>query len=344
MSEVVRGRRRPVPITGQRTEAFEVLTRQECLRLLGQKRLGRVAGSTGGRPAVVPVRFALVRDDIVFVADPKGRLDRAMEDEISAFEVDLLDPAEGWSVVVTGPAAEVTDDDELRRLRTFVSGSSPPDSDQTRLFRLATGTLSGRRILRQPMYVAGSIRAAAVSTRPAQPDGATDDLPDPLDDVRVENLTRDECMRWLATTEVGRFVVVLHGEPRVFPVNYALDGEAVVFRTAPGAKLEGVSRSLAAFQVDHLIPGSVTGWSVEVEGIAQEITSADSPALHERIDALHVRSWASGDRSYFVRILPIAVRGTRYGQAVGAEGSGPSALSGPARNSHRWSSAETRLS
>ncbi|MDQ1568470.1 MAG: uncharacterized protein QOF96_3350 [Actinomycetota bacterium] len=331
-----------VSMTGQRTEAFEVLTRQECLRLVGQKRLGRVAGSTGGRPAVVPVRFALVRDDIVFVADPKGRLDRALEDKISAFEVDVIDPAEGWSVVVTGPAAEVTDDDELRRLRTFVGGSGPPG--QPRLFRLATGTLSGRRLLRQPMYVAGSIRAAAVSTRPAQRDGATDDLLDPLDDVRVENLTRDECMRWLAATEVGRFVVVLHGEPCVFPVNYALDGEAIVFRTAPGAKLEGVSRSMAAFQVDHLPPGSVKGWSVEVEGIAQEITSADGPALHERIDALHVRSWASGDRSYFVRILPIAVRGTRYGPAVGAEGSGPSALSGPARNSHRWSSAETRLS
>jgi nitroimidazol reductase NimA-like FMN-containing flavoprotein (pyridoxamine 5'-phosphate oxidase superfamily) len=313
--------------TGSRAEALEVLTRQECLRLLAQGRLGRVAGfGAGDLLTVVPVRFALVGDHIVFIADSRSRLDTT---RILQVEVDLIDPAEGWSVVITGRAAEVADEGELRRLRAFLGGAVAADA---RLFRLPTERLSGRRIVRQPMYVAGSIRAAAVSTRPAEPGRATDTAPNPVDDVHLESLATEECLRCLASAEVGRLVVVLGGEPHIFPVNYALDGDAIVFRTAPGTKLEGTSRSLVAFQVDHLPAGSATGWSVLVQGIAQEIASVDAPSLRERIDALHVRSWASGDRLHFVRILPIAVTGTRYGIAYPPgprpepDGSGPSAL------------------
>jgi nitroimidazol reductase NimA-like FMN-containing flavoprotein (pyridoxamine 5'-phosphate oxidase superfamily) len=276
--------------------------------LLGQARLGRAVGCSGGElPVIVPVRFALVGDDIVFIADCASRLDTG---KILAFEVDLIDPAEGWSVVVIGRADEVLDEGERRRLRAIFGGTTPPDA---RLLRLPTERLSGRRILRQPMYVAGSVRHAAVSTRPAERGPAAEAVPDPVDGVRRASLTTNECLQCLATTEVGRLVVVVGGEPQVFPVNYALDGDAVVFRTAPGTKLEGTTRSAVAFQADHLSAGSVTGWSVVVQGIAQEITSADAPDVHERVAALNVRSWASGDRVHFVRILPLSLNGTRYG-------------------------------
>jgi nitroimidazol reductase NimA-like FMN-containing flavoprotein (pyridoxamine 5'-phosphate oxidase superfamily) len=113
--------------------------------------------------------------------------------------------------------------------------------------------------------------------------------------------------------------VVLAGRPAVFPVNYALDGDAVVFRTAPGTKLEAISRSLVAFQVDCWAP-SGTGWSVVVEGFAQEVTSADAPGLRERLAALPLRPWAPGDRLHFVRIVPFTITGARLHPTTNGNG------------------------
>lgn len=51
---------------------------------------------------------------------------------------------------------------------------------------------------------------------------------------------------------IGRVATVTatRPEPLVVPVACLLDGEAIVFRTAPGAKLEGIRSSPASFEVD----------------------------------------------------------------------------------------------
>src|SRR3954469_1411979 len=53
----------------------------------------------------------------------------------------------------------------------------------------------------------------------------------------LEELSDAECRELLGAHEVGRLIVVLDGEPHVFPVNYAFDGEGIVVRTDHGAKL-----------------------------------------------------------------------------------------------------------
>lgn len=88
-----------------------------------------------------------------------------------------------------------------------------------------------------------------------------------------------------------------------------------MFRTGPGTKLEAISRSLAAFEVDRLSPVSLAGWSVVVEGIAQEVTSADAPGVRERLADLPVRPWAAGDRHHFVRIVAMSITGIRLSPA-----------------------------
>jgi uncharacterized protein len=47
----------------------------------------------------------------------------------------------------------------------------------------------------------------------------------------LEALPREACLALLAAEEVGRFVCVAGGQPHIVPVNYALDGETIVFRT-----------------------------------------------------------------------------------------------------------------
>ena len=129
----------------------------------------------------------------------------------------------------------------------------------------------------------------------------------------IERLTREECVALMATQDVGRLVVTEHGQPLVFPVNYALDGEAPVFRTASGAKLWSSSHSPVAFEVDSLDSQTKTGWSVIVHGLAHEVTAFDRRDLQFRVAGLAIHPWASGDKPSTVRIEPRLITGRRIG-------------------------------
>src|SRR2546423_14589095 len=94
----------------------------------------------------------------------------------------------------------------------------------------------------------------------------------------IEMIDRDECVRLLASQQVGRLAVAYEGHPDVFPVNYVLDGECIVFRTAEGSKLRGAERERLAFEVDQLDPVSHSGWSGVGHGAGQQMTGFGSPA------------------------------------------------------------------
>lgn len=126
---------------------------------------------------------------------------------------------------------------------------------------------------------------------------------------RIETLSRDDCLRLLGTQQVGRVAVVDHGYPHVMPVNYAMDGDAVVFRTASGLKLDGASRSPMAFEVDEIDRDGRIGWSVVVHGVAQEVTEHDRRDLVSRVRALDVEPWAPGEKPHFVRLPAHTVTG-----------------------------------
>jgi uncharacterized protein len=75
-----------------------------------------------------------------------------------------------------------------------------------------------------------------------------------LHDARtgIELVDHQLCLRLLAWDVIGRLAVVAPGgSPMVFPVNYVLDGEAIVFRTAPGTKLDAGSGGQACFEIDQ---------------------------------------------------------------------------------------------
>ena len=129
----------------------------------------------------------------------------------------------------------------------------------------------------------------------------------------IEVIERDECLRLLATQEVGRLGFITHGAVEVLPVNYALDGEAIVFATAIGTKLWAAEQADVAFEVDSTNPVVKAGWSVLVHGQAQEVTSLDAPDVLRRVKELSVQPWAGGDRPHLVRIVPRRITGRRVG-------------------------------
>jgi len=129
----------------------------------------------------------------------------------------------------------------------------------------------------------------------------------------TEVVAREECLRLLADEVVGRIGFVVAGAPEVLPVNYVLDGEAVVFRTAAGSKLDWATRAPVVFEVDHFDGATRSGWSVIVHGRADEVTTFDRVELRQRVASLPVDPWAPGEKSHVVRIVPSVITGRRVG-------------------------------
>jgi len=94
----------------------------------------------------------------------------------------------------------------------------------------------------------------------------------------VEELSQQDCLDLLATEQVGRLAVVVDLYPQVFPVNYRLDDFVVAFRTHIGTKLLAANHANVGFEVDHLDPVSRSGWSVLIQGMAEDTSPTTVPA------------------------------------------------------------------
>jgi nitroimidazol reductase NimA-like FMN-containing flavoprotein (pyridoxamine 5'-phosphate oxidase superfamily) len=129
----------------------------------------------------------------------------------------------------------------------------------------------------------------------------------------IEHIDRDECLRLLAADEIGRLAVNDGSTPTIFPVNYRLDGEAIVFRTAPGTKLESGPRSPACFEIDRFDRTARAGWSVVVVGRLEEVTQYDARTF-ARVTDLPVDPWADNEKSHWMRLVPARITGRRVGQ------------------------------
>lgn len=108
-------------------DGVEILSEDECRDLLASSVIRRVAITLGALPAVLPVNFAVVVGDIVFLTGEGSKLRAALEQAAVAFEVDDFDAARrtGWSVLAVGMATEITDDDELAGCASCRCGPSP---------------------------------------------------------------------------------------------------------------------------------------------------------------------------------------------------------------------------
>ncbi len=121
-------------------------------------------------------------------------------------------------------------------------------------------------------------------------------------------LDLDECYRRLAREPVGRLGFVDQGSPVILPVNFAIDGRSVVFRTGAGSKLAAaIMERPVCLEVDGWDGFNHDGWSVVVKGTAQEVDDRDDVA---RFESLPVRPWAQPDlRCHWIRVRPDEVTG-----------------------------------
>ena len=125
----------------------------------------------------------------------------------------------------------------------------------------------------------------------------------------LEILDRDECWKLIAHCPIGRVAIVsMSGRPLMFPVNFVLDGGAVVFRTDAGTKLYGARRGPIAFECDGIDSVYHTGWSVLATGNAEEVENGAELA---RLARLPLGPWGPGPKSTWLRLRPQMLTGRR---------------------------------
>lgn len=121
-----------------------------------------------------------------------------------------------------------------------------------------------------------------------------------------------ECRALLATASIGRVGLSIDALPVVVPVNFVVDGDRIVFRTGPGAKLrQALEGAVVCFEVDDVDRVYHSGWSVLATGHAAEITD---PAALARVRALPLRSWAHLEEEHVVEIRIELLSGRRVGE------------------------------
>lgn len=121
-------------------------------------------------------------------------------------------------------------------------------------------------------------------------------------------LSTADCWKLLASTELGRLVTSVDGNPGIFPVNFAVQERTILFRTAQGTKLVSAAiNNNVLFEADGHTPGD--GWSVIVSGMARSLRDHDEIAEAQRSGLV---PWTGSDKEHFVRIRPRSVTGRRF--------------------------------
>lgn len=119
-------------------------------------------------------------------------------------------------------------------------------------------------------------------------------------------LSSEQCWELLRSAELGRLAFRLADEVHLVPINYAVVDERILFRTAEGDKLLGVTmHPEVVFEIDSR--DAEQAHSVIVRGMARRLEEDEE---HEVDDLL--RSWVSTPKYNIVEITPTRVSGRAF--------------------------------
>jgi nitroimidazol reductase NimA-like FMN-containing flavoprotein (pyridoxamine 5'-phosphate oxidase superfamily) len=135
---------------------LEHLDEAECLRLISAGGIGRIAYMGRYGMTVLPVNYKLHDGTIMFRTSQDSPTGEDLQTGIAhaeysvAFEIDEIDPVhrEGWSVLIHGPAHQMTTDAE--RAAVEDSGVVPwPGGEKEHAIRITPHRITGRRLHRR---------------------------------------------------------------------------------------------------------------------------------------------------------------------------------------------------
>ena len=128
-----------------------------------------------------------------------------------------------------------------------------------------------------------------------------------MTDQVVTELSPEECWEMLRDEEFGRLAYLLAGEVHITPINYAVEGGSLLFRTAEGNKLLAVVMgSDVALEIDQY--GEDRARSVVVRGPARLLPEDEA----HRAENVPLRPWVPTLKYNVVEIEPKVVSGRAF--------------------------------
>ena len=128
-----------------------------------------------------------------------------------------------------------------------------------------------------------------------------------MTDQVVTELSPEECWEMLRDEEFGRLAYLLAGEVHITPINYAVEGSSLLFRTAEGNKLLAVVMgSDVALEIDQY--GEDRARSVVVRGPARLLPEDEA----HRAENVPLRPWVPTLKYNVVEIEPRVVSGRAF--------------------------------
>ena len=127
-------------------------------------------------------------------------------------------------------------------------------------------------------------------------------------DEAIEVLSEPEALELLASQHLGRLVERVGERVEIFPINYVVDGNRLIFRTAPGTKLAGiVAADEILIETDRVTTDEA--WSVIARGHATILEREDELARAEQLD---LRPLTPTVKRVFVAITVDSITGRRF--------------------------------
>jgi nitroimidazol reductase NimA-like FMN-containing flavoprotein (pyridoxamine 5'-phosphate oxidase superfamily) len=128
------------------------LPRDEALRLLGSVPFGRVVFTARAMPAIRPVNHLVDGSSIIIRTSLGSALSTDVDGTgtVVAYEADHIDPGtrQGWSVVVIGRAALVTDEPRRKLYRQALHPWAGGQRDE--IIAISIDVITGYRLLPLP--------------------------------------------------------------------------------------------------------------------------------------------------------------------------------------------------
>jgi uncharacterized protein len=140
----------------------EVLTRNECLRLLAIRAggVGRIGLLEAGRIVIEPVNYRMLDHDVLIQVGPGSMLDAGVPPSMVSFEVDSETTTEAWSVLVRGLMRRV--DEAIGAQARPVTGRPLVPEPGSYFMTIRADTISGRR------FHIIDLRSDSVDTTPSR--------------------------------------------------------------------------------------------------------------------------------------------------------------------------------
>ena len=121
------------------------ITKTECLDLMAQSAVGRVALNVGALLEIIPVNFRVLGHTVVFGVHSGSVLARESEGAVVAFQVDSFDTERecGWHVHAIGTVSEAMSVEDLAVAGALVPKPWARGEDAERVVRIELAVVSG---------------------------------------------------------------------------------------------------------------------------------------------------------------------------------------------------------